>query len=288
LFNLTILIPIHNETEDKISSILAKYLDYSSSIIIVDSGNRKQELHIPWSNVTYIYIPNLSFVDKLIYVSESIMTDSLLLNPVDDYIPDSIFHDLTNYFISSEYLYLSGRSKSFVNNDSISTENLRFNKNKIKMRSSLSLYVNYDFPLIWGYYKTRAFREAFKVLAKCHYSNENFYELSLVTILPSIGPIASSDETIFVREFRKGSWSHKNKTQTILDLLAFKNDQKKLLILISRRSKSLLVAIAYVIHLLIWFWKVYVVNYVYNVLVFLKIKTIIKKTISKFNERHGL
>jgi hypothetical protein len=248
---LSIIVPIKNEAISKVQDLINYYSSLDFTIYIADSSIKSMNYESNNPSVIYLHLPEMSFSEKIFYASKEIRTQLVLLNPVDDCISLSILKDIILWVDLNNIVYFGGYSKSVLSPIKESQKPISFDSKKIKIVSSFDLFLNYDFPLLWGIYKTNSFSNAFKKISKLKFNNENFYELSLVVILTNVGLIAKYYDTVFFRETRTDSWGSRHKTISLIPNRIYFKDQLKLLSLVNKSHHTFTTLWGYCIYLVL-------------------------------------
>ena len=246
---LSIIIPIHNETIKKVLDIINYYSVYNVSIFVVDSSINSMMHKIEFNNVVYSHLPRTSFPEKIYIISKKIKTKLVLLNPVDDLVSLSLLKDICVWVEKNNVDYFGGYNKSVSSSFKVRKNGVFLNTDKIINMHSYDIFCKYDFPVLWGIYSANSLHNAFKIISNLEFNNENFYELSLTFILPSIGKFAKYHDTVFFRELRTGSWGTKHNSISLAPNRIYFRDQVKLFSIIKISSKKMRGVFGYLFYL---------------------------------------
>jgi hypothetical protein len=204
---------------------------------------------IEFNNVVYSHLPRTSFPEKIYIISKKIETKLVLLNPVDDLVSLSLLKDICVWVEKNNVDYFGGYNKSVSSSFKVRKNGVFLNTDKIINMHSYDIFCKYDFPVLWGIYSANSLHNAFKIISNLEFNNENFYELSLTFILPSIGKFAKYHDTVFFRELRTGSWGSKHNTISLAPNRFYFRDQVKLFSFINISSKKIRGVFGYLCYL---------------------------------------
>ena len=108
----SIIIPTH-ERHNLLMRSIDYYQNFNCNIFIADSSVKKLNYEFP-DNITYIHLPGLSFVKKILEVAESVKTPYVCLSADDDYLLESSLQFGQDFLDSNlDYVSTQGRYLGF-------------------------------------------------------------------------------------------------------------------------------------------------------------------------------
>jgi glycosyltransferase domain-containing protein len=233
---LTVIIPIKDESLDRVIFAINYYSLLQCRIIILD-GSDKELSHLKDStDVEYLHFKNRYIINRVLEGSNLVKTDYVLLVALDDFVNLDAISDAFSLIYTHDCNYVSGPGLVYKHNDKTMLNFLDtdsefknlfrkirhfFVKKSISyLRTTLlsesktfrmnSLLAMYNIPILFGLYKTNQLKSLFQQIDKNKFDNANFNEILASLILTEIGKIGITESIFVLRSSRKGFSSNKN------------------------------------------------------------------------------
>lgn len=229
MINYSIIIPTHNRHK-----LMSKNIEYFSpfkncQIYVCDSTEDRYKGEFP-VNISYIHMPQKSFVEKMNLILEDIETDYVSVCADDDFIIENTLIEILEKMKSDDYVMGIGRYFGFdipfnkfypiyTNKKYLSIMNKNTNK---RINSFMSNYL----MSLWAVYNTQHLKEIYQLLNKIKPTNDNLIELSIALHMCKKGNIFISKAVYGLRECNNINLNSWKTQQSKLDYKILEENMK--------------------------------------------------------------
>jgi glycosyltransferase domain-containing protein len=201
---------------------MQKNIEYFSTfkncqIYICDSTEDKYEGEFP-VNMSYIHMPQKSFVEKMNLILEKIETDYVSVCADDDFIIEDTVNEILEKLKNQNYTMGIGRYLGFdIPFKAFYPLYTQVNFSSINYKNSDDRVVEYMknyYMSLWAVYKKDILKKAYNILNQIPYVNDNFIELTIAITCTNDNKIYFSKNILGIRECKNtynNSWKHKQK-----------------------------------------------------------------------------
>jgi len=216
MIKYSIIIPTHNR-----QYLLKRNIEYYSNfqnfqIYICDSSVEAYKTHEIPKHITYIHMPNKSFVEKMYLQLNKIETKYVSVCADDDFImehttKEMILHMSKNNYVMSIGKYL-GFDIPFNGFYEIYTDR-KVPKSYRDPEKMLKSYLSNYYMSLWATYEAKTIIKAYKILSKSKFSNDNLIEIVIAINCSLSGEIYFYNKVYGIREVNNSNsknWAKKH------------------------------------------------------------------------------
>ena len=206
MHEFTVLIPTHNR-HDYLQRSISYFKQLEANVLYCDSSVESYKGNLA-QNMKYVHMPGAKFADKILTALELIDNDIVALCADDDFIiRESLCLGFKFLEQKSEYKLVLGNDISFHENFDGSFYQSGVREEKVINFGPLenaSIFFNDYRQVLWGMYRRALLIEAFEIIRKLQFRNDNFIEITLGALACYRGAIKCLSATWSVRELSGG------------------------------------------------------------------------------------
>ncbi len=211
----TIVIPTHERRMHLLRSI-SFFSKINANVIYVDSSEKGLEgVGLP-SNIQYYHLPGLKFYQKALYAINKINTKFVGFCADDDFLIPTTIKKAEDYLEDNLVASVVGRYLAFDEGKLDFYKIQSYNEFPAISVSDTENVINYMsryHQILWAVYRIDLIKNAYQMIEKLHFSNDNFIEISIASIMSSNGGIKVLDDVMGVREITiSDHWGKRHKS----------------------------------------------------------------------------
>lgn len=227
--NLIVIIPTHNR-QHYLNRVAWYYSQFNMQVYICDSTPAKACDVDYYDNIHYIWCPDKTFNNKILYVLNCTEADFYAMSPDDDFLRYETLIECYNAMqYNNTYSLGVGRQVYFRENSKLTEFKSNIFMNRLmgrtlsgsKITNTMKFWVNYQ-NILWSIFRKDVLVYAFSTLIKQEYKSQNFIEVTLGMAALNHGNIYITGNALNYREVTDSShWGREESVISIENYFKF-------------------------------------------------------------------
>lgn len=213
--NFTLIVPTHNR-HHYLKRSIAFFKNLEADVIYCDSSV-KQYTGLMGENMNYLHLPDKKFAEKILIALDYVKTDYVAMCADDDFILYSALYkgisvlEKENSFKTIVGKYIAFHEE-FDGKFYKITKSLPIDINLNASDNAKLFFSNYH-QILWAMYQKNILATSFDIIDKANFTNDNFIELVIGSIVCYTGGIKYLNEVWGVRELSNNEhWGDRHRS----------------------------------------------------------------------------